>query len=92
MTPRVIVYCVALTLCTSLYAAETKSESQKTAKKNEEKPSLEAQLESAKKELAAMTTQFTEENPRVQRQRRKIADLEEAIAVQRKREKAGPKS
>jgi septal ring factor EnvC (AmiA/AmiB activator) len=85
MNHRVIVYCIALIVCASAHAANTKSDSQSAPRKTEEKPSLEMQLESAKKELAAMITQFTEENPRVKAQRRKIADLEEAIAAQRKR-------
>jgi septal ring factor EnvC (AmiA/AmiB activator) len=88
MNRRVIGCCIALTLCAAVHAASTKSDSQSAPRKNEEKPSLEMQLESAKKELAAMITQFTEENPRVKAQRRKIADLEEAIAAQRKRAKA----
>ena len=88
MIHRVVVYCIALTLCAAAHAASTKSDSQSAPRKNEEKPSLEMQLESAKKDLAVMLTQFTEENPRIKVQRRKIADLEEAIAAQRKREKA----
>ena len=88
MNPRVVVSCIVMALCASVHAASTKSESQSAPREKEEKPSLEMQLESAKKELAAMITQFTEENPRVKAQRRKIADLQEAIAAQRKRAKA----
>jgi uncharacterized protein involved in exopolysaccharide biosynthesis len=88
MTLRVIIYCVALALSsTVVHGAEKKADSESSSRKKEDKPSLEAQLETAKRELAQMITQFTEENPRVKAQRRKIADLEEAIA-QRKREKA----
>lgn len=87
MIHSVVVYCIALTLCASAHAASTKPDSPSAPREKEEKPSLEMQLEAAKKDLAALLTQFTEENPRVKVQRRKIADLEEAIA-QRKREKA----
>jgi hypothetical protein len=92
MIHRAIIFWVALTLGLSVHAASAKSDSKSEARKQEEKPSLEVQLEAAKKDLAAMLTQFTEENPRVKVQRRKIADLEEAIASQRKRENAGPKT
>jgi ABC-type glycerol-3-phosphate transport system substrate-binding protein len=87
MNHRAIVYCIALAVCASAHAASTKSDSQSAPRKNEEKPSLEMQLESAKKDLAALLKEFTEENPRIKAQRRKIADLEEAIA-HKKREKA----
>ena len=85
MINRVVVCCIVLALLPAMPAADTKSDPESAPRNKEEKPSLQAQLETAKKQLAQLLTQFTEENPRVKVQRRKIADLEEAIAAAPKR-------
>ena len=85
MNARIAILSLALvTMAVPLLAAE-KSEPASPSK--DQSQNLEEQLKVAKKELSEMLTRFTEAHPRVQEQRRKIAQIEAQIA-KRKREKA----
>jgi predicted nucleic acid-binding Zn-ribbon protein len=84
MRITILLCCAAVCLSPAADATAPRSDSKKEPTSKTDKPSLEAQLQTARGELAELVAQFTEENPRVKAQRRKIAELEEQVAKQKR--------